>query len=197
MKLYDFTPSTRCRKVRIVLAEKGLEYETVTIDLMKGEHKSPEYAAINPNCKVPTFTDGEFRLWESTIIAEYLEEKYPETPLLPTTPEGKALVRLWMKHADTVFDSAIMVLVIEKMFKPQPDEEACGRALQTIDECLQKLEGQLKGDYILGEYSLADICYYCWVPSFEMFGVKVDSKYQKVNAWIERMAARKAVQAAK
>src|SRR5438094_544146 len=83
LKQDDFALSARVRKVRIVLAEKGLRYEKVNVDLFKGEQKKPEYLAINPYGKVPALQDNGTTVYESTIIMEYLNDKYPNPPLLP------------------------------------------------------------------------------------------------------------------
>ena len=84
IKLYDFSLSPRARKVRITLEAKGLEYETVLIDITKGEQKTPEYLAINPYGKVPALQDNGTTVYESTIIMEYLNDTYPHPrPLLP------------------------------------------------------------------------------------------------------------------
>ncbi|HZT34507.1 MAG TPA: glutathione S-transferase N-terminal domain-containing protein, partial [Nitrososphaera sp.] len=96
LKLYDFPMSPRARKVRIVLAEKGLQYEKVTIDITKGEQKKPEFLAINPYGKVPALQDDGVTLYESTIIMEYLNDKYPHPPLLPLDPGQRARARVLM-----------------------------------------------------------------------------------------------------
>ena len=83
IKLYDFKSSPNCQRVKVVLEEKGLAYETVSVDLRKKEQKTPEYLALNPYGKVPAMVDGDTVLYESCIINEYLEEKYPDPPLLP------------------------------------------------------------------------------------------------------------------
>ena len=93
MKLYDFPRSPRVRKVRIVLAEKGLQYEKVTIDLTKGEQKTPEYLAINPYGKVPALQDNGTTVYESTVIMEYLNDAYPDPALLPADLGQRARAR--------------------------------------------------------------------------------------------------------
>ena len=96
MKLYDFALSPRVRKVRIVLAEKGLQYEKVTIDITKGEQKTPEYLAINPYGKVPALQDNGTTVYESTIIMEYLNDAYPDPTLLPADSGQRARARVLM-----------------------------------------------------------------------------------------------------
>jgi glutathione S-transferase len=77
IKLYDFKSSPNCQRVRVVLAEKNLPYETVPIDLRAQAQKTPDYLKLNPYGKVPVLTDDDTVLYESCIINEYLDEKYP------------------------------------------------------------------------------------------------------------------------
>src|SRR5688572_8846588 len=74
--LYDFKSSPNCQRVKVVLEEKKLPYETIPVDLRKKEQKTPEYLKINPYGKVPSLADGDVVLYESCIINEYLEDKY-------------------------------------------------------------------------------------------------------------------------
>src|SRR6478672_2876759 len=90
IKLYTYPASSNSRKVRVVLLEKGLEFERVTIDLAKREQKSPEYLKIHPFGTVPALDDEGFVVYDSTIINEYLEDEYPYPPLMPKDSEGRA-----------------------------------------------------------------------------------------------------------
>ena len=82
IKLYDFKSSPNCQRVKVVLAEKNLPYEIVPVDLTKKEQKNAEYLKMNPYGKVPVLTDDNTVLYESLIINEYLEEKYPQPAAL-------------------------------------------------------------------------------------------------------------------
>ena len=82
--LYHAAHSTCSQKVRMVLHEKALQFDEVRIDLGKKEQLKPDYLAINPNGVVPTLLDDGVPIIESSVICEYLDEKYPENPLLPT-----------------------------------------------------------------------------------------------------------------
>ena len=94
MKLYTYFRSSAAFRVRIALNLKGLSYEPVFVHLAKGEHRKPEYASVNPQALVPTLVlDDGTRLSQSLAIIEYLDEKYPQTPLLPADALGKARVR--------------------------------------------------------------------------------------------------------
>lgn len=93
MKLYTFFRSSAAFRVRIALNLKGLDYEPAFVHLPRGEHRGPEYGALNPQGLVPTLVDDGFQLTQSLAIMEYLEEKYPSPPLLPKDLPGRARVR--------------------------------------------------------------------------------------------------------
>ncbi len=102
IELYHAGVSTCSQKVRLVLCEKGLDFETHEIDLIGGGQHDPEYARLNPNHVVPTIVDDGRVFIESTLINEYLDEAYPETPMRPTDAAGRHAVRLWTKTIDTL-----------------------------------------------------------------------------------------------
>lgn len=93
MQLYDYFRSSSSYRVRIALHHKGLEYETIHVDLVKGEQRDKTYTDLNPQGLVPLLVDGDFTLSQSPAILEYLEEKYPEKPLMPSDIEGRAYIR--------------------------------------------------------------------------------------------------------
>jgi glutathione S-transferase len=140
IKLYDFPMSPRARKVRIALAEKGLQYEKATIDITKGEQKKPDFLAVNPNGKVPALQDNGTNLYESSIIMEYLNDTYPNSPLLPTDPGQRARARVLLHYGDNPFDSACAAIVGEVFFKPkgQADQNAITKAKQDLTSCFER-----------------------------------------------------------
>lgn len=95
MELYGYFRSSAAYRVRIALALKGLEFRNVPINLAPSvsEQRSPEYLRINPQGRVPFFKDGDVAISQSSAILEYLEETYPDVPLLPSGAEDRATVR--------------------------------------------------------------------------------------------------------
>jgi len=199
LKLYDFPMSPRARKVRIVLAEKALPYEKVTIDITKGEQKKPDFLAVNPYGKVPALQDDGLAIYESTIIMEYLNDRYPNPPLLPVDPGQRARARVLIHYADNPYDGAFASLVGEVFFKPkgQADQAVIAKAKQELTACFERLEKELgNNDYLLGEFTLADIGYAAWAPLFGPLQVEIPSHCKRVDAWLNRLKGRPSVQAA-
>ncbi|EKT4466581.1 maleylacetoacetate isomerase [Pseudomonas putida] len=94
MELFTYFRSTSSYRVRIALALKGLDYQALPVNLLKGEQRGADYLALNPQGRVPALrTDGGELLVQSPAIIEYLEEAYPQVPLLPTAAEARAKVR--------------------------------------------------------------------------------------------------------
>jgi len=93
MKLYTYYRSTAAFRVRIALNIKTLRYETLSKHLRHGEHRTPEFLAVNPQGLIPALDDEGTIISQSLAIIEYLEEKYPEPPLLPRDPVDRARVR--------------------------------------------------------------------------------------------------------
>jgi maleylacetoacetate isomerase len=94
MELFTYFRSTSSYRVRIALALKGLDYQALPVNLLKGEHRADDYLAVNPQGRVPALrTDRGEVLVQSPAIIEYLEEVYPQPALLPAAPEARAKVR--------------------------------------------------------------------------------------------------------
>jgi len=120
LKLYNAPHSTCSQKVRICLAEKGLAFEDIRLDIGKGrEHLKPEYLKLNPNGVVPTLVDGDDVIVDSSVICEYLDEKYPAVRLTPEDPAGRARMRAWMRYLEEVPTAAVRVPSFNMAFLPR------------------------------------------------------------------------------
>jgi len=106
MKLYGFAP-TRSIRALWTLRELDVDFEFIVVDLMKGEHRRPEFLAINPAGKLPVLVDGDFVLTESVAIVLYLAEKYPESQLLPTGLRARAEVHRWLLFTATELEQPL------------------------------------------------------------------------------------------
>lgn len=192
MKLYHFPPSTNSLKVHIALLEKGLEFESVVIDLTKREQKDPEYLKIHPFGQVPALDDDGFVVYDSTIINEYLEEEYPHPPLLPADSESRAVARLLEDYRDNHVNPHFVTLIHEHRKPEEERDVALIRETQAnIGDAFAALDTQLQGrEYLAGPFSLADIAYMPNIALLERFHVPLDPDFKNVAGWIERLRTR-------
>jgi glutathione S-transferase len=126
LALYHNAASTCSQKVRLVLAEKNLDFESRVIDLIAGEQHDPEYVKLNANHVVPTLIHDENTLIESSLINEYLDEAFPEVALQSKDPVKRHAARLWIKRIDTKVHPMAGVITFaigpRNMILAQPEE---------------------------------------------------------------------------
>ena len=126
LELYHNAASSCSQKVRLVLAEKGLEYESHIVDLLGGGQHDPEYVKLNPNHVVPTLLHDGTVLIESSLIDEYLEDAFPDVSMRPADPAAAHAMRLWVKQIDEKVHPAAGVITYaigpRKMVLAQPPE---------------------------------------------------------------------------
>ena len=157
MKLHVFPPSPRALKVRALVRHLDLEVEEVVVDLFKGEQRAPAFAALNANMRMPVLEDGDFVLWESNAILQYLAAKRPESRLWPTDARGQADVARWSNWESAHWAPAGTPIVFERVVKklggmgdPNPAEVARGEAL--FHPLAEVLNGHLRGKrWLLGD----------------------------------------------
>jgi glutathione S-transferase len=194
MKLYDYQDCPFAQKVKVVLAEKELEYETIFVDLRKGEQKHPEFLKLNPYGRVPVLIDEEVIVYDSTIINEYLEDEYPHPALMPDDSAARARVRLLEDFCDNSFlPSAGFVLA--ELGKPEGEQDAdrLQRYRNELGRGLARLETHFGGkEYLVDRFSLADVAFVPAVLILDRLGVEVDPRLRQVAAWIERLRGRAA-----
>ena len=197
IKLYDFKSSPNCQRVKVVLAEKNLAYETVPVDLPAKEQKTPEYLKMNPYGKVPVLTDDGTVLYESCIINEYLEEKYPTPSLLPKDPGQKAKARILIDYGMAHFDGPYQKLRMELMKDAkEQNAQTVTSAKSDLKKLLQRFEDEI-GDkqYLMGDFSLVDADLLPRFTRLEGFGVLPDPSLPRLGKYLERMKARPSVKA--
>ena len=165
LQLYTFQLCPFAHRVRLALAEKGVAAEPIEIDL---KNKSATFARISPYGRVPLLLHGEVKLWESAIINEYLDEAFPDPPLMPASPPDRALARIWVKFADERLYSATHSLIFNR------EEEARRKLAAEMLDSVWFLENEVvtkrpgSGPYVFGDrFTLADIALYPW---FEQVG---------------------------
>lgn len=114
LELYHFWGSTCSKRVRICLAEKGLEWESRHTSLPRGEQLKPEYVKMNPSGVVPTLVHDGRVLIESMFIMEYLDDTFPERPLRPADTYERAQMRIWMDRCEHVLHKSVNVISFVK-----------------------------------------------------------------------------------
>jgi len=126
IELYHFGFSTCSQKVRLVLAEKGLDFESREVNLITGQQHDPEYVKLNPKHVVPTLVHDGQVLVESSLIIAYLDEAFPEPPLRPAEALGRYRVARWIKRVDDALHPAAPVVTFalgpRKAILQQPEE---------------------------------------------------------------------------
>jgi glutathione S-transferase len=193
MKLYYNPLSPNVRRVRLTAAVLGLELEEKLLDFSKGEHKTPEYLALNPNGAVPTLVDGDFVLTESRSIMQYLASKKPESGLLPRDETARADVTRWQFWDASHFSPQLGTLAFEKMIKGmigmgEPDSAKINDALVNFRRFAAVLNQRLSGkQYVVGNgLTLADLT----LGSSLMYAKQTEvplAEFPNVEAWLARI----------
>jgi glutathione S-transferase len=198
MKLYDFLQCPFGQKVRIVLAEKGLSYDLVEVDLTQGAQRRPEFRRLNPFGRVPVLVDEDTTVYDSTIIAEYLEDEYPEPPLLPAIGSSalRAQARIWEDIADTSFTVQVGQLMAEMVkAEPERDGNRIVRLHQWIEQMLSFLNHQLQGqDFLASQFSVADIGFVPRLLVLSELGIEPSANRGNIDGWIKRLLERPSIQ---
>jgi len=117
LTLYDHGNSVCCQKVRITLRAKGLEWEAIGVDLFRSEQYDPKYLKLNPKGVVPTLVYNDTPVIESTLICEFLDETFPDPPLIPKDPAERARMRLWSKFVDEGLFEGVVEISFSAMFR--------------------------------------------------------------------------------
>lgn len=195
--LYDAVPSSNSDRVKVALHEKGLAYQRVTLNLAKKDQKRPEFLKLNPYGKVPVIDDDGRILFESCIINEYLNEKYPNPALMPKDPYLRGRGRVLIDYALNYIHEPYWALRCE-MLKPEAERNAAmiEEKRQSLRELLRYLEDALEErNYFLGEFTLTDIA---MIPRFlrmETYGALPAPSLPRLGAWLKGMKERPSVRA--
>ena len=190
--IHYHAPNSRSAAIRWLFEELGVPHDMVVLDLKKGEHKTPEYLAINPMGKVPAIKHGDTVVTETAAINLYLADLFPGAGLAPKVDDPKRGTYLrWI-----VFNqAAVEPAVTDKALKREPGP-ASTLAYGTYDDTIEAMAGALaKGPYVLGEqFSAADIVIGSTVRWMLMF--KLIPERSEFTSYAARLAARPALQRA-
>jgi glutathione S-transferase len=187
------------QRSRMMLLQKQVDFQVTEIDL---SDKPANFSEISPYGKVPVILHGEDRVWESAIINEYLEEVFPDPPMLPQTPGKRALARIWIDFANTKFTPAFYKLLLSQDADSQQDwRDEMIRHLHFIERAGL---GQLSedGPFWFGDtLSLVDISYYPWFerwPALEHYrNITLPQDCPRLQRWWQAMEQQDCVKATK
>jgi len=191
MKLYEFPP-TRSIRARWTLQELGVDFQPITVNLLKGEHRSPQFLAINPAGKVPVLEDGGRVVTESVAIVLYLAEKYPDRKLIPSDPGEREELFRWLMFAVTELEGPLWRITRNTRLYPEAERQPTDVAIASREfkEMAAVLERHMDGrEFVAGQrVSVADfvIAYTLdWGTVVELLG-----ECPRLLAYVERMYAR-------
>jgi glutathione S-transferase len=196
MMLFGAPVSPYVRKVLAYAAEKGIDLPLTPVGL--GD-QNPEFLAASPFRKMPAFSDGDFRISDSTAIVTYLEAKHPTPAMIPADPANRARVIWFDEFADTILTGAAGPIFFNRIVAPkfmgqEGDLAAAAKAeTEALPPVMDYLEGVIPASgFLVGDaLSLADISVASPFVNAEHAGVKPDaSKYPKLSAWIAAMHER-------
>jgi len=200
MKLYSGPLSLFTAKVRIALDEKGLDYELISVPFSRAagySPKLPEMLAINPKGQVPVLIDDDVSVYDSTLILEYLEERYPEPPLYPRQIAERVRCRQLEAASDEILFPFIWDLIAETFYKPDPSTRDAGRiakAKAAIADQQEQLDRALAGrEFLCSLFTVADIAYFLTLMFATSLGAPADGAFGNLATWSARVIARPAV----
>jgi glutathione S-transferase len=194
MKLFYNPLSPNVLRARLTAAVLGIQLEEKKLDFAKGEHKSPEYLALNPNGAVPTLVDGDYVLTESRAIMQYLASKKPEAGLLPRDEAARADVTRWQFWDASHFAPNLATLAFERVLKGMlsmgdPDQRKIDEALGNFRRFAAVLNKRLEGKQYVVEnrLTLADLT----LAASMMYSKQADvpfADFSNVQAWFSRIS---------
>ena len=183
MTLYDFPRSGHAHRIRLFLSIIGETYETVLIDMLKGEHKDSEYRKLNPLGQVPTFVDGDTVITDSTAALVYLAIKHGDERWLPRDAEGAARVQRWLSAASgEVYRGPVLARAGRRFGRPVDLERAEAESKRLFKWMQQELADRtwLAADHA----TIADIAMYSYVRVSDEGELDL-APYPAILRWLE------------
>jgi glutathione S-transferase len=179
IRIYYAPPSIYGRKVLAALEEKGLDYEIERMNFSTQDHLKPDYLKLNPNGEVPTLADEDLVIYESTAIIEYLNDEYPEPPLLPEDSADRARVRMVEDFCDLHLYPALVKCMIKKVLKKETLTEA---DLNAVSTGMKRLENYLGTQpFIAGKmFTFADCAVMAGIATWEALGLQTEGGQSKL-----------------
>jgi glutathione S-transferase len=202
VKLYDSAIAPNPRRVRVFLAEKGIEVPTVSIDIVKAENRQPAFLLKNPLGGVPVLElDDGTTLSESTAICRYFEEVQPDPPLMGTDARDRAIVEMWLRRIE--FEVAFPIMQTFRnthdFFKdriPQVAEWGTVCRKQALEQ-LAWLDGEMADrPFVAGDrYTIADITLLIGVDFGRVSDIRIDPEHKNLTRWYGEVSSRPSAKA--
>ena len=164
LTLYYGSGSPYAWRAQFALEHKALPYELKVLSFSAGDTRKPEFVALNPRHQVPVLVDGDFVLWESNAIVEYVDEAYPGrgAPLFPGDAKTRAIVRRFIEEVDNYYNKAIDP-ILDQAFWVKPEERDAAKLADGRNKAVEELatfSKAMRGDYLAGPLSAADFTFY-------------------------------------
>jgi glutathione S-transferase len=195
IELYVFPPSPRAFKVMALANHLGLDWTLRMVDLIKGDQKTPDYAALNPNMRMPTLKEGDYVLWESNAILQYLAAKKPESGLMPKDERARLDMVRWQFWDLAHWEPACTVFLFEYVIKNvinagEPDDAAIAKGTDEFHRVAKVLDGWLAHKrFVLGErLTLADFSLGAVMNYAEMARYPIEP-YAEIKRWYAGLQA--------
>jgi GST-like protein len=186
-------PTPNGWKVSIALEEMALPYEVRVIDFAANEQKADWYVKLNPNGRIPTLTDDGFALFESGAILIYLAEKTGR--FLPHDTQTRSRVIQWLMFQMSAVGPMMGQANVFLRYFPEKIQPAIDRYQREVTRLFGVLDRQLAAnEFVVGDYSIADMALWPWVSGYEWSGVSVE-EFSNLQRWLAKVAERPAVQA--
>lgn len=180
-------------KASVALEELGIPYEVHRISLSKGQQKSPEYLALNPNGRIPTIVDrdaGGFAVFESGAILIYLAEITGK--LMPTDAKGRSTVIQWLMFQMGGIGPMMGQANVFFRYFPEKLPSVIDRYQKESRRLFEVLDHRLaRNEFLAGDYSIADIAHWCWVRTHRWSGLEIDD-LPHLSRWRDQLAGRPA-----
>jgi glutathione S-transferase len=192
MRLHGFAMSPNTRRAQLALEETGLPYELVPVDLMTGAQRQPDYLALNPTGRVPVLVDGEYKLWESNAILEYIAATAADSGLGPRNARERGELSRWM-FMNAAHLSPAQAHIFAHSIR-LPEDQRIPKLVENgrleVDRCLKPLNEYLAGrDYLVDRFTIGEIAISASLGMAGMLGIDL-TKYPNVNAWLDRTKQR-------
>ncbi|HEY6642417.1 glutathione S-transferase family protein [Povalibacter sp.] len=191
MKLYEFAP-TRSIRARWTLQELGIDFESVTVNLPAGEHRSPDFLKINPAAKLPVLVDGDLVVTESVAIVLYLAEKYPQKKFLPTDLRKRAELYRWLLFTATELEQPLWRIARNTFLYPEEERQPQDVELASRDfkGMAAVMETHMKGrEFVVGDTVTVGDFVLAYTLDWATMESLLDD-YPTLRAYLERMYAR-------